>query len=329
MIKTPSFFYRKSLFLFLLLPFSFIFASIVIVVYYCGFKRKSLKKPKVICLGNFIAGGSGKTPACISIADGLKKMGYKCCFLTIGYGRKNKRKHFIKEGNPANLTADITGDEPLLLANICDVFVVNKRYDVPDLIEEYDYVICDDDLWDKSLKYDIKIAILSQRYGFGNEFILPAGPMRTFSWLAKIFSDFVFIVEDNSSFVPTKKVKKYIEYFANKNKLVSAKLVATSDADKNKKYLAFSGLANNEKFFLTAKDLGYNILQYKTFADHYVYTKNDINNLKTMALKYDLILMTTEKDFVKIKDLIGNFPIEIIKIKINISKDNLIKIING
>ncbi len=342
-IKTPKFFYNKSfIFPLILLPIAMFFGLISMILYIFSRQCKKLKKTKVICVGNFILGGAGKTPVCMAIAKYIIKNKNKCCVITLGYGRNNNRKHFIKKGNPANLTSDIVGDEPLLLSKYCDVFVVNKRYEATDLIEEYDFVICDDGLMDKHLFYDIKIGVLSQVYGFGNGHICPAGPMRTFFAMSYKLSDCVLVIQDkilennlnieeiiDYRYLAKKKVSQYLRYFAKKSKLFTGKVIIKSKCDKSKKYFAFAGLGNNDKFFQMLEDSGYNVVHKKYYCDHNIYQQKDIDYLKQEATILNATLITTEKDYVKIKHLISDFPIEIVSMEINIDENTLQKIIYG
>ena len=142
-MKTPKFWLKKSLISYALLPFSFI--------YFCGFclkkiltKRTKVEKP-VICIGNLIAGGSGKTPVVIAIGKILHEMGINFSYLTRGYKRQDKQDFFLEKNSDINSKA--SGDEPALLAEISDVFVtLNKKEALKKIVKNsnYDLVVFDD-----------------------------------------------------------------------------------------------------------------------------------------------------------------------------------------
>lgn len=106
------------------------------------------------------------------------------------------------------------------------------------------------------------------------------------------------------------------------NKLIQAQIVASSDIDKNKNYFAFSGIGNPERFFLTLKNYGLNIVGYKIFPDHYNYLQEDLENLSLLAKTNNATLITTRKDYVKIGD--SSDIIVCLDVKLSINNPNLL-----
>ena len=117
-MKTPKFWNNKNIVAFLLLPLSMLYYFIYKLRCFINFNPYNSKIP-VICVGNIVAGGAGKTPTAIEIAKILKQNNKTFCFLSKGYG--GKFKGVVKLDN--NSIAEVVGDEPLLLFEFGDVFV--------------------------------------------------------------------------------------------------------------------------------------------------------------------------------------------------------------
>ena len=146
----------------------------------------------------------------------------------------------------------------------------------------------------------------NQASKFGNEFCIPAGPLREPVNQGLISIDAIVLTGNNN---------KDIDFNNIHNKTVFNSKVKTIKPPKikNEKLLAFCGLANSNKFYETLKENGFNITSTKSFPDHYEYKNEDIDKLISEANKQNLKLITTEKDYVKIKDnknLINTLPIE-------------------
>ena len=87
--------------------------------------------------------------------------------------------------------------------------------------------------------------------------------------------------------------------------------------DKNKKYLAFSGIGNNQSFFDTLTKNKCAVPKTVEFPDHHFFTEGDLNHLKKIASENNLSLITTEKDFVRIPEE-KRKGIECLKVEIKI-----------
>ena len=129
----------------------------------------------VICIGNFTAGGGGKTPTAIAVASLLKAMGKNPAFLTRGYG--GTAKGVVRVAGQA---AEAVGDEPLLLAAVAPTFVSADRVAGAKAIEESDadVIVMDDGFQNPTLAKDLSLLVVDGGYGFGNGRVQPAGPLR-------------------------------------------------------------------------------------------------------------------------------------------------------
>jgi len=282
-IKSPKFWYeKKGLLAYILFPLS--------ILYYLIFNLKrlfaiSITAPmKIICIGNANVGGSGKTPIAILVANLVLEKKIKVGFLTRGYG--GEFKGAIKV-NADFHDAKLVGDEALLLAKIAPVYVSRNRIDGIKLAKDdhIEMIIMDDGMQNYQLKKDIVILVVDGNRIFGNEFLVPAGPLR--QTINSAIRDASCIVINDSHRELNLKTDKIIIH-------TTTEAITNNIEDKN--YVAFAGIGNNEKFFQTLKKLNLNVLGYKSFPDHYYYTEKDLDELLNMGEN----LITTEKDFCKI-----------------------------
>lgn len=282
-MKTPIFWDNKNVVSYILYPFS--------IIYYVLHKLRCFininpykSKIKTICIGNLIAGGAGKTPVAIEVAKYLKSKNKTFCFLSKGYGGNFENVIKLNE----NSNSDLVGDEPLILYNYGDVFVSKNRVSGLKYINDnfdYDYIIIDDGLQNPTFIKDKRILVIDGNFGFGNGFILPSGPMRD-----KINKDHYDLVVINGE--DKHNVKKYFK------NVINSEIVIDNYIDKSKEYIAFCGLGRPEKFKNTLINNNIKVKDFIIFEDHYKYNKKDIEKLKN----YNYKLITTEKDWVKIKD---------------------------
>ena len=175
-MKTPNFWYNKSgiLSLIFLLP-SFIY--ILAITIYRILSKPYCSNIPVVCIGNITAGGTGKTPAAIAITERLKGMGLKPQIVSRGY-RGSEKGPLLVDNKIHNVNQ--VGDEPLLLSNYAPTWVSKKKVlGVKAAIQAgADIIILDDGFQNMSVHKDLSIVIADASLGFGNEHIIPAGPLR-------------------------------------------------------------------------------------------------------------------------------------------------------
>jgi len=225
------------------------------------FKPKRLPRP-VVSVGNLAAGGAGKTPAVIAISRYLIKRGFRVAVLTRGYGRAADVSGLV-----TSLDAARFGDEPVLikskLKNI-DVIVGPKRHDnaIQFLNQnDCDLFVLDDGFQHLHLARDVDVVIDT------------AGGMMREGRSALADADFV--IQRNLRIIVPEELR-------------------------SKRIFAFAGLANNEQFFHSLRNLGLTIAGTMSFRDHHRYTAADLAAIKKAA--GDAAIVTTEKDAVKIDD---------------------------
>ena len=125
-------------------------------------KKFSIKrnfKIKTICIGNIYLGGTGKTSLAIEINELLRKK-FKTVFIKKNYQNQSDEINLLN--NKGKIISSFNRVNALLSA-------VNKKYQV---------AILDDGLQQKNINYDLKIVCFNSEYALGNEYMLPAGPLR-------------------------------------------------------------------------------------------------------------------------------------------------------
>lgn len=326
-MKTPSFFYSKefNLLSLILTPLSWIYITIFIIIafYKKYFKSFQISK-KVICIGNFVSGGSGKTEIAMSIGRILKQKQIKFCYLTRGYNRKSKDDLFIS--HLQDVDAEMCGDEPVLLSKISDVFITNDRKStlLSDRISNYDYIIMDDGMFDLRFKKYKNIVLFDSGLLDGNKKLLPAGPKRCIYNYFRRYID--ILIFTNYKLANDDNILKLAQSLNQSEYLHSKIVVKNNEIDINSKYIAFSGLAVNEKFYNTLRNNGYNIVRTIDFPDHYYYTITDIENIINLARNLNAKIITTAKDYVKIDKKFQN-AIQYLEIEHKIICDDYTKIL--
>jgi len=174
--------YRRGALAWLLWPASLLFRFLVFcrkLLYQVGVLPSRHPGIPVIVVGNLVAGGSGKTPLVLWIAEFLKSRGWSPAIVSRGYGAR------LQSPRAATVASDAAevGDEPVLLARRsgCPVWVGPDRLRVIEALRaqhpEVELVILDDGLQHYRLRRDLEIAVVDAS-GFGNGFLLPAGPLR-------------------------------------------------------------------------------------------------------------------------------------------------------
>jgi len=252
---------------------------------------------KVICVGNFTVGGGGKTPTAIAIVALLTELGAQPAFLTRGYGGASKGTVLVTPG----LSAAEVGDEPLLLAEAAPTFVSADRRAGAKAIEatEASVIVMDDGLQNPSLAKDLSLVVVDAAAGLGNGLVMPAGPLRAPLAAQLARADALTVIGDGG------KAASLIEAFAGLGKPV---FKARMEPRQDKRWLGvlpvigFAGIARPEKFFATLRNNGARLIETRSFPDHHRYGERDARRLLDAAKSQNAMLVTTEKDFVRLAE---------------------------
>ncbi|MBA3813347.1 MAG: tetraacyldisaccharide 4'-kinase [Alphaproteobacteria bacterium] len=293
-MKTPSFWYEyRGFFSTLLWPVGWLYGKL-------GKTISRFKKPQhfpvpIISIGNIVCGGAGKTPTAIALMSILEKRGYRVHFVTRGYGGRERGPLRV---DPANHKSCEVGDEPLLLAQHAPTWVAKKRScGVEKAIEQgAQLIILDDGHQTTTLYKDVSLVVIDALQGFGNGRVIPAGPLREeLSEGIKRADGFIEIGESSVQCSVFNIQKESLGAPSFKAKIVPQPLTFTSN-----RVVAFCGLGFPQKFYMSLKELGIDLIATETFPDHYEYKTEDLIRLQKLAQKHNSVLVTTRKDFVKI-----------------------------
>lgn len=251
----------------------------------------------VICIGNFTAGGGGKTPTAIAIAALLAELGARPAFLTRGYGGASKGPVLVAKGQ----SAEEVGDEPLLLAEVAPTVVSADRPAGANAIEATGatIIVMDDGFQNPSLAKDLSLVVVDATVGLGNGLIMPAGPLRAPLAAQMARADALVVIGDGG------KATSLIKAFESQAKpVLKARIVSRQD----RRWLGvlpvigFAGIARPEKFFATLRDNGARLIDARSYPDHYRYSEQQARSMLKEAKDYNAMLVTTEKDFVRLPD---------------------------
>ncbi len=280
----------------LLAPLSFIYAKMA--------GRRMLQAGTrlpipVLCVGNFVVGGAGKTPVAIALAKRLAGSGEKVFFLSRGYRSAAERGPPLRV-DPFRQGAAEVGDEALLLAQVAATIVSADRVAAGRLAIEQgaSLLILDDGLQNAALEKDMRLAVVDGATGVGNGLCLPAGPLRA-PLSAQI--EFVTAVVIVGPGAPGAEIAERAR--AAGKPVLSAKLVADEAITaklKRQRVFAFAGLGRPAKFYATLADIGAEIVGTENFPDHHLYRQSEITRLQRAARGENALLVTTEKDLVRL-----------------------------
>jgi tetraacyldisaccharide 4'-kinase len=251
----------------------------------------------VICLGNFTAGGGGKTPAAIAAAEMLKGLGQRPAFLTRGYGGEMEGPHFVREGD----SAEQVGDEPLLLARTAPVMVARDRAAGARAIEAAgaSVIVMDDGFQNPGLIKDLSLIVVDADLGLGNGLVMPAGPLRGPLEQQLGHADALIVMGDGGN------AKALAEAFTASGKPVLKASIAPAGDPRWLGVLpviGFAGIARPEKFYDTLKSHGARVIATHSFPDHHRFTEREARALLKEAEARGAMLVTTEKDWVRLPE---------------------------
>ncbi len=254
----------------------------------------------VICVGNFTAGGTGKTPLSIHIARLLIARGEKPMFLTRGYGGRTLGPAWVDREPDA---ARRFGDEPMLLAAVAPTLVARDRRAGIIAIEREgrapSVVIMDDGLQNAAIAKDLTIAVVDGRRGIGNGEVIPAGPLRAPLDFQLGLVDAI-VVRDPPDAGAGSVLGVLRQGFP--GPVLTARVAPAGDTSwvAAKPLVAFAGIANPRRFYRLLESLGGRITEETSFADHHWFTRQDAEKLIEAASKCGGQLVTTEKDFARL-----------------------------
>ena len=301
-------------------------------LYRLGLKKTVKINVFVVSVGNITVGGTGKTPLVIFLAEWLTKQKLNVAVLSRGYKRKSKLSTMVSDGKGNLASAQISGDEPFLIARRAEhsaVYVGKNRIKTAGLYlkNNCDIVILDDGFQHLRIKRDLDIVCMNADNPWGNGRMIPAGPLREpLSGMQR--ADLIVLMHSG-------KMSAEKCHLKNIQRLVSVPVIEALRMPKDwirlgtenplpinslqkKKVLAFAGIANPDSFRRTLAAVQTDPDHFISFRDHHWYSKKDLDDIAKTAEQHRVqAIVTTEKDAVRIPSGFSSpVPIFILRIEI-------------
>ena len=297
-IFKPHFWKKKySILSIILLPISIIIQILFFI------KKNIVKKENfsvpIICIGNIYIGGTGKTPLAIKMSMMLKKFNKNPAIIKKLYKNQRDEMDLIKEKTKNLITAS------------------NRKEAVISAIKKkFNTIILDDGFQDHSIKKNLNILCFNSNQLIGNGLTVPSGPLR--ENFDSIKNCQIVIINGNPNEGFEKKIKNIsssISIYYSKYLPINIKKL------ENTNFLAFAGIGNSENFFDLLSNYKLKIKKTISFPDHYSYKYTDIKNLFALAKKNNSRLLTTEKDYFRLKYLGLNENISYLAVELILSEE--------
>lgn len=248
----------------------------------------------VICVGNIVAGGAGKTPTALALSRLVRELGGNAHFLTRGYGGHERGPLRV---DPKRHDAQAVGDEALLLAAEAPTWLSPDRIKgaAAAAAGGADLIIMDDGLQNPGLAKDLSFVVIDGGFGFGNGRVLPAGPLREPVSRGLAHADAIVLIGPNRTSMADSLGGATVPVFA-------AELVPGPESlrFRDRPLIAFAGIGRPEKFFETLQAIGALLIERHSFADHHRYTPDEIMRLCDAAGRHGGKPVTTAKDYVRL-----------------------------
>lgn len=306
MIKTPDFWTSRGIIAVMLLPVAGLWAAATAIRN--AMARETTAALPVICIGNFSAGGTGKTPVSSFLYDQLLARGHKPAILIRGYGGTARQPIWVDHS--LHHASDV-GDEALMLAESRDVLVARDRVAGAALIAatgNHDVILMDDGLQHPYIAKDFSIGVFDGSIGVGNGWLIPAGPLRI-GFQSGVKTIHAAIINGHDDTDIAAGLRPHMPIFA--GTLTPDQTILDSlDGDP---VLAFAGIGRPNRFFATLRNAGANLVRQLAFADHHPYSEADLVRLQEEAGRLGAALITTKKDWVRLpadwRERVGFLPV--------------------
>ncbi|WIW47400.1 tetraacyldisaccharide 4'-kinase [Bradyrhizobium sp. 62B] len=315
-MREPAFWYRpRSLPSYALWPFGALYGAIT--------ERRMLREGMdagipVICVGNYHVGGAGKTPTVLALTKLLRGLGETPVVLSRGYGGRLKGPVMV--GRDRHTAADV-GDEPLMMAREVPVVVARDRVDGVALAKSQGatVILMDDGFQNPRLLKDASLIVIDSERGLGNGQVFPAGPLRAPLQAQLARTDVLVLIGDGRA------ANDVAAELAKRNKPeLRARLKPDAGSLAQllgRKVFAFAGIGDPERFFRTLRAGGIDVARTRAFADHHMFSREEIAALAAEALREQLTLVTTEKDLARLRGQDG-VPDDIVPFAVHLEFDD-------
>jgi tetraacyldisaccharide 4'-kinase len=288
---------------------------------------------RVISIGNLTLGGTGKTPTVMMVADTLRRKGFKPAILSRGYGgQSGEFVNVVNDGQHTLLSPEVAGDEPVMMARrLKDVPVLTGRirYETGQYAIEHfgaDVLILDDGYQHLPLHRDLNILLCDATLPFGNGVVFPAGELRE-PLSAMDRADVICLTrcggDDPNDRVDGCNIKRVPVI---KTGLRVQSVIELSSGEEmgvevvqDKPAAAFCGIAHPLDFFRTLEQVPVQIVNQNHFPDHHDYSTDELQAIESGAKQTGAkLIVTTEKDAVKLKGHAFDLPVYAVRIALEI-----------
>ena len=269
-----------------------------------------------VSVGNLTVGGTSKTPFTLFLARRLQSHGLRVGIVSRGYGRTRSKEpaELVADGGMLKVALEDAGDEPAMMAKSFSgpIAVARRRLDGVELLSKLgplDAVILDDGFQHLRLSRDVDLLLVSNERGFGNGWMLPAGPMRE-SIRAAGRADAIIVMSSGSgaSAIRPSQMKKLTAHTVLHASVRPRALLIAENGEwretplglGGRRVLAVSGLADPSAFYAMLRELDAELVGVFEYPDHHAYTNADWQAIVNAMRDTDLVI-TTEKDLVKLE----------------------------
>ncbi len=288
------------------------------------FESKTYNTP-IICVGNLSVGGTGKTPM-IEFLISFLKTEYRVAVLSRGYKRKTSGYREVT----VNSTAEEVGDEPLLFKqNFPEVQVAvcaNRQEGISKLEDSADVILLDDAYQHRKVKASTYILLTTYSDLYINDYFLPTGNLRESRKGAKR-ADIIIVTKCPEEVAYSKlqaiqylmQLQPYQKVYFSKigydEQIFSKSETLPLSYLQDKPFTLVTGIAKPEPLvsFLQRKEMQF---EHKKYPDHHHFSSSELKQLKEKE-----IILTTEKDYVRLEPKLDKFALYYLPIKTIILKE--------
>ncbi|QQO15813.1 tetraacyldisaccharide 4'-kinase [Bradyrhizobium diazoefficiens] len=315
-MREPAFWYRpRSFKSHALRPLGALYGAIA--------ERRMLRKGfdagiPVICVGNYHVGGAGKTPTVLALTKLLRELGETPVVLSRGYGGRLRGPVMVDR---ARHTAADIGDEPLMMVRDVPVAVAHDRIDGVALAKSQGatVILMDDGFQNPRLLKDASLIVIDSERGLGNGKVFPAGPLRAPLKAQLARTDALVLIGDGHAADDVAA-----EISARGKPALRARLkpdAASIVQLHGRKIFAFAGIGDPDRFFRSLRACGIEVARTRAFADHHMFSHDELAALAADARREQLTLVTTEKDLARLRGR-GDVPGGIVPFAVQLEFDD-------
>jgi len=305
------------------------------------FRPEALPVP-VISVGNLTMGGTGKTPMVLYVARCLLGLGIKPAIVSRGYGGKARGAvHVVSDGSNILLSPALAGDEPVMLAGAIPgvpVLIAPRRIRAcRRAVSEFgaEVIVMDDGFQHLAVRRDVDLVLFGAGKFLGNGRVFPGGELREPFFALKRAHAFVITGVDNDNRTEVNAFRRLLNGVFPEKPVFSGEYLPASllhskeentafaiDRARTIPLFGFAGIAHPDAFQRTLQRERFLLVGFKAYPDHHPYGAEDVKALVKSALALGArALITTEKDFVKLRPFFAEFPILALKIELCMGED--------